>query len=156
MTLNITGFQRTCHHCGESFHICTACDRWHWCCSEHCRVGARKASLRKASQAYRKSEKGRENSRKNQRAYRQRKLRQKSVSHHSPAPLAMPVNDSPQHFMEDHPNVDLSLPVQTKAPGCCRVCGRAIDFLLSHVGFIRRRPSRGGIKRCLPRKPRPR
>ena len=141
------GFQRTCHHCSEIFHICTDCDRWHWCCSEHCRLEARKASWRKASSLYRQSEKGKENSRKGQIAYRLRKRRQKkSVSHQSPAPLAMPVKLSPQPFFEEKRLAEPPPSKPSTTVARCRICAKPINFLISYAGFVRKRRPQRGVK----------
>lgn len=145
------GFQRTCHHCSEIFHICTDCDRWHWCCSEYCRLEARKASSRRASRLYRSSEKGKESSRKNQRAYRLRNLRQKkSVSHHSPAPLAMPVKLSPQAILEEKHLAESTPSDPNPAVACCRICARPVNFLISYAGFVRKRRPQRRLKHASP------
>ena len=160
MDQKTVGLQRTCHQCHDIFHICTACDRWHWCCSRRCRDDARKASQRRASSAYRSTEKGKKNSRKSQREYRRRQgRRKKSVSHQS-SPLTSAAVDPPlQTILKEVSLVDscpLPPPKAAKAVGNCRVCGQPIYFLVSLTGFTRRRPRRGRLTRCKRLRTRPR
>lgn len=66
------GLQKACPRCGETFYICTSCDRWHWYCSKFCSAEARRESRREAQRRYRSTDGGREAGRKNQRDYRAR------------------------------------------------------------------------------------
>ena len=134
------GLKRQCPYCLKAFFVCTQCDRWHWYCSDECRVKARKTSLRKARIKYQRSEKGRINNLSCQKRFRrQRKSSQKkNVSHHSSQiKTETLVSSSKEIFFNQEKEINSNERDvdEIDCIGRCVVCGRPILFLRSEEAF---------------------
>ena len=156
MENKIAGLLLSCPRCGADFAICTSCNREHWYCSPECSLASRKETQKRAASAYRKTEKGRETSRKNQRNYRKRKRRrEKSVSHHCSPELDLSLDMLPQIIEED--SNDQSCPTPTvPTVRFCLVCKSPIQFFLQISAGRHRKSRKRSVKRCCHPKLRPR
>ena len=75
-----------CCRCQRAVYICSHCDRGHQYCSEACRQGARRDSLRSAGARYQRTRRGRANHARRQNEYRRRQAAGEVVTHHGCQP----------------------------------------------------------------------
>jgi hypothetical protein len=71
-----------CCRCQRAVYICSHCDRGHQYCSEACRQGARRDSVRAAGARYQRTRRGRANHARRQDEYRRRRAAGEKVTHH--------------------------------------------------------------------------
>ena len=135
-----------CPRCKKRVFICRCCDRGHVYCSPECSRAARRASLRRAGERYRKTLRGRLNHARRQERYRRRK---KNETHQGSPSFPSPPKQAPgpkrkepgPHEEKKIETFSFQFPSVGSSPGApvytCSFCGRTrspylrIDFLHS-------------------------
>ena len=108
-----------CHRCRELVAICSHCDRGNIFCSKKCSSASRNASLKRSSNKYQKSRKGRHKHAARQHRYRKRR-RQKVTQHTSPL---LNLSDLLHHASKPRLGAHPVLPVHAHADIYCIGCG---------------------------------
>ena len=137
-----------CCRCQRVVYICSYCDRGRQYCSEGCRQGARRDSLRAAGARYQETRRGRLNHARRQNEYRRRQAAGEKVTHHgcqseSPSGTVVAcVQETAVHFVSrpsgSGPQEGLR----------CFVCGHACEPYVRSDYLRCRRP---GVSRSVPR-----
>ena len=135
----LLGQLKRCPLCQTSFHLCQSCDRGHWYCSRACRNTARQHSLARAARRYRSSHMGRRAHSLAQKRYRRNKrLKEKSEIHHSPAISPSSLGQE-RARMEEGTHGKAHTRTTKTTSAICHLCRRPITALLSARHYPRRR-----------------
>lgn len=129
-----------CLLCRQQVEICTYCDRGNIYCNKNCSVPARQKNLRRSSQRYQKTYKGRLNHAKRQADYLSRKRLEKSpsknkVTHHG-SPVV--VNNVLLQSVENKTETDEF--TQTEVIMKCHFCHKEVSNFLRR-DFLKGRKS---------------